>query len=61
MGLMERSKDLVRKFFGGMKRRLSVAMALVHEPEVLFLDEPTLGLDPQTRRAVWEHIAQLKG
>ena len=61
MGLMERSKDQVRKFSGGMKRRLSIAMAMVHEPEVLFLDEPTLGLDPQARRAVWEYIAQLKG
>ena len=61
MGLMERSKDQVRKFSGGMKRRLSIIMALVHEPEVLFLDEPTLGLDPQARRAVWEYIAELKG
>ena len=61
MGLTERSKDQVRKFSGGMKRRLSIAMAMVHEPEVLFLDEPTLGLDPQARRAVWEYIAQLKG
>lgn len=61
MGLMERSKDRVMKFSGGMKRRLSIAMALVHEPELLFLDEPTLGLDPQARRAVWEYIAGLKG
>jgi ABC-2 type transport system ATP-binding protein len=61
MELMERSKDQVRKFSGGMKRRLSIAMALVSDPQVLFLDEPTLGLDPQARRAVWEYIAQLKG
>jgi len=61
MGLIERAKDQVRKFSGGMKRRLSIAMALVHDPEILFLDEPTLGLDPQARRAVWEYIAELKG
>jgi ABC-2 type transport system ATP-binding protein len=61
MGLMERSKDQVRKFSGGMKRRLSIAMALVSDPQVLFLDEPTLGLDPQARRAIWEYIATLKG
>ena len=61
MGLMERAKDQVRKFSGGMKRRLSIAMALVSDPQVLFLDEPTLGLDPQARRAIWEHIAGLKG
>jgi ABC-2 type transport system ATP-binding protein len=61
MGLMERSKDQVRKFSGGMKRRLSIAMALVSDPQVLFLDEPTLGLDPQARRVIWEYIADLKG
>jgi ABC-2 type transport system ATP-binding protein len=61
MGLMERSKDQVRKFSGGMKRRLSIAMALVSDPQVLFLDEPTLGLDPQARRNIWEYIATLKG
>jgi ABC-2 type transport system ATP-binding protein len=61
MGLMERAKDQVRKFSGGMKRRLSIAMALVSDPQVLFLDEPTLGLDPQARRTIWEYIATLKG
>jgi ABC-2 type transport system ATP-binding protein len=61
MGLMERAKDQVRNFSGGMKRRLSIAMALVSDPEVVFLDEPTLGLDPQARRAIWEYIAALKG
>jgi ABC-2 type transport system ATP-binding protein len=61
MGLLERAKDQVRKFSGGMKRRLSIAMALVSDPQVLFLDEPTLGLDPQARRAIWEYIATLKG
>jgi len=61
MGLMERAKDQVRKFSGGMKRRLSIAMALVSNPQVLFLDEPTLGLDPQARRTIWEYMAGLKG
>ncbi len=61
MGLSERAKDQVRKFSGGMRRRLNIMMALVHNPEILFLDEPTLGLDPQARRAVWEYIARLKG
>ncbi len=61
MGLTERARDQVSKFSGGMRRRLSIAMALVHDPEVVFLDEPTLGLDPQARRAVWEYIAELKG
>jgi len=61
VGLTKRAKEQVRKFSGGMKRRLSIAMALVSDPEVLFLDEPTLGLDPQSRRGIWEHIAELKG
>lgn len=61
MGLTNRAKEQVRKYSGGMKRRLSIAMALVSNPQVLFLDEPTLGLDPQSRRSIWEHIAELKG
>ena len=61
MGLTKRTKEQVRKFSGGMKRRLSIAMALISDPQVLFLDEPTLGLDPQSRRGIWEHIAGLKG
>jgi ABC-2 type transport system ATP-binding protein len=61
MGLTDRAKDQVRKFSGGMKRRLNIAMALIHNPQIIFLDEPTLGLDPQARRAVWDYIAHLKG
>jgi ABC-2 type transport system ATP-binding protein len=61
MGLTDRAKEQVRRFSGGMKRRLSIAMALIHNPPIIVLDEPTLGLDPQARRAVWEYIARLKG
>lgn len=60
MGLSARAKDQVRHFSGGMKRRLSIAMALIHNPDIIFLDEPTLGLDPQARRAVWDYIINLK-
>jgi ABC-2 type transport system ATP-binding protein len=60
MGLEARAKDQVRKFSGGMKRRLNIIMALVHDPQVVFLDEPSLGLDPQARRAIWEYIGGLK-
>ncbi len=61
MALSDRANERVKKYSGGMKRRLSIAMALVSNPEVLFLDEPTIGLDPQSRRGMWEHIAGLKG
>jgi len=61
LGLAKRAKDQVRKYSGGMQRRLNIAMALVSDPQVIFLDEPTLGLDPQARRSVWEQIEELKG
>lgn len=60
VGLKDRRKSKVRTFSGGMKRRLELARGLLHEPEVLFLDEPTLGLDPQTRHHIWQYIRQLQ-
>jgi ABC-2 type transport system ATP-binding protein len=56
VALSDRRKSKVSTFSGGMKRRLEIARGLLHSPRVLFLDEPTLGLDPQTRRHIWDHI-----
>ncbi len=61
MGLSGRQHDFPDTFSGGMQRRLVVARALVHKPQLLFLDEPTTGLDPQSRRAVWDYIRSLAG
>ena len=58
--LQDRRKNKVSTYSGGMKRRLEIARGLLHHPSVLFLDEPTLGLDPQTRRRIWEHVLTLR-
>ena len=60
VGLWDRRDGLVRTFSGGMKRRLEIARGLIHSPRVLFLDEPTIGLDPQTRAHIWSYINDLR-
>ena len=60
VGLWERRKSMVKTFSGGMRRRLEIARGLVHKPRVLFLDEPTIGLDPQSRRVIWDLLLDLR-
>jgi ABC-2 type transport system ATP-binding protein len=60
VGLWERRDNPVGTYSGGMRRRLEIARGLMHSPRVLFLDEPTIGLDPQTRRSIWNYIRELK-
>lgn len=60
-GLSERAKDKAKTLSGGMQRRLSIAMALISNPEIIFLDEPTLGLDVRARRELWKVLMELKG
>jgi ABC-2 type transport system ATP-binding protein len=57
--LWERRKDATKKFSGGMRRRLEIARGFLHTPKILFLDEPTLGLDPQSRNQLWTHVKSL--
>ncbi|MFW6285643.1 MAG: ABC transporter ATP-binding protein [Nanoarchaeota archaeon] len=60
VGLKEWENSIVKTFSGGMKRRLEIARGLLHKPNILFLDEPTLGLDTQTRRFLWKHLEKIK-
>jgi ABC-2 type transport system ATP-binding protein len=60
VGLEDRAESQVKTFSGGMKRRLEIARGVMHHPEVLFLDEPTLGLDPQTRNHIWDYLLDLR-
>jgi ABC-2 type transport system ATP-binding protein len=60
VGLEDRAKDKVRNYSGGMKRRLNLAAALLHDPDVLLLDEPTVGVDPQSRNAIFDNLEALK-
>ncbi len=59
VGLLDRKNEQVKNFSGGMRRRLEIARGLIHHPKILFLDEPTLGLDPQTRNFLWDYIKTL--
>ena len=60
VSLADRRKDLVKNYSGGMKRRLNIAVALIHEPRIVLLDEPTVGVDPQSRNAIFDNILELK-
>jgi len=60
MGLTDDAKRKAEKYSGGMKRRLSLILALIHDPQIAFLDEPTVAMDPQSRHAVWDFIKELK-
>jgi ABC-2 type transport system ATP-binding protein len=60
VGLADRAGDLIKNYSGGMKRRLNLAIGLLHDPDILLLDEPTVGVDPQSRNAIFDNLEQLK-
>jgi ABC-2 type transport system ATP-binding protein len=60
VGLADRERDLVKTFSGGMKRRLNLAAGILHDPDILLLDEPTVGVDPQSRNAIFDNLEELK-
>jgi len=60
VGLADRARDRVKTFSGGMKRRLNLAAGLLHDPDILLLDEPTVGVDPQSRNAIFDNLEELK-
>ena len=61
MGLTDVADHLVSRYSGGMIRRLEIALSMMHRPAVLFMDEPTVGLDPTARETVWDHVLELRG
>ncbi len=60
IGLADRAKEFIKKYSGGMKRRVNIGIALLHKPQVIFMDEPTVGIDPQSRRSILDSVLQLK-
>ncbi len=60
IGLADRSKEFIKKYSGGMKRRVNIGIALLHKPQVIFMDEPTVGIDPQSRRSILDSVLKLK-
>jgi ABC-2 type transport system ATP-binding protein len=60
IGLADRAKEYIKKYSGGMKRRVNIGIALLHKPQVIFMDEPTVGIDPQSRRSILDSVLQLK-
>ena len=60
IGLTDRAKDRIKKYSGGMKRRVNIGVALLHKPQVIYMDEPTVGIDPQSRRSILDNVIALK-